>query len=147
MIRAGGDGSEGCRVALLGGRGVRGSRNKKIKKNLHNECYYKSLLIEIFLRHIKASFASLTFQTGGCKDFLYCLWGRVGTEETDKWLGDPLLPLKPLTWQQKGERKGKERGKKTAAAISIDMMRISGGSKNRSKLAVSNPAERGAAFD
>lgn len=69
MIRAREDGSEGCGVGRGGGGGVRGSRKKKS----HNECYYKSLLIEIFLRHIKASFASLTFQTGGDKDFLYCL--------------------------------------------------------------------------
>lgn len=69
MIRAREDGSEGRGVAVVGGGWVRGGREKKS----HNECYYKSLLIEIFLRHIKASFASLTFQTGGDKDFLYCL--------------------------------------------------------------------------
>lgn len=129
------------------GGGWRGAKRElEKKKTSHNECYYKSLLIEIFLRHIKASFASLTFQTGGTRtSFIVC---EDALERGKQTSNSGILPS-PSNLSLDNKKGGKRRGegRKTATAISIDMMHISGGSKTRSKLAVSNPAERGAAFD
>lgn len=124
-----------------------GEVRREKKKKSHNECYYKRLLIEIFLRHIKASLARLTFRTGGTRtSFIVCEdASERGKQTSDS--GITPSPSEPLPDNKKEKKKRWEREKKTAAAINIDMMRISGGSETQSKLAVSNPAERGAAFD
>lgn len=136
MSRAGRDGGLGR------GGGGGGEVRREKKKKSHNECYYKRLLIEIFLRHIKASLARLTFRTGGTRtSFIVCEdASERGKQTSDS--GITPSPSEPLPDNKKGKKK--EGGE---AAISIDMMRISGGSETRSKLAVSKPAERGAAFD